>query len=138
VLKHQKLIRRKAADEITVYDINSDRPIGQVENMTVGGVKLVVDEPVRVSTILYCKMKLPRKILGVKEVFFDAECRWCKKNEKTGRYDSGYRVRHVDAKDKAVVGELVRLWMIEECEAMNAQTDRKKNHKGGIFSRLFQ
>lgn len=74
-----KLIRRRATDELTVYDLNTEQPIGQIENMTVKGMKMVVDKPVKPASIIYCRMDLPGKILGHKEVFFDAECRWCKK-----------------------------------------------------------
>ena len=136
--KQQKLIRRKAVDDLTVYEISTDQPIGIVENMTVEGMKLVVDKPIRVSHLQYCKMRLPKKIMGVNEVIFDAECRWCKKNEKTGKYDSGYKLRYVNAKDKAVVGELIHRWMIDECENWNGLKERKKSQKGGLLSRMFR
>ncbi len=134
--RQQKLVRRKAADNLTVYDISSNQPIGQVANMTVEGMKLIVEKPVKVSGLLYCRMELPRKILGNKEVFFDAECRWCRKNEATGKYDSGHKLRYVSAKDKKIVHELIRQWMIQECEAMNATNGRKKSAQGGLFSRI--
>lgn len=134
--RQQKLIRRKAADSLIIYDISSNQPIGQVVNMTVEGMKLAVEKPIKVNGMLYCRMELPRKILGNTEVFFDAECRWCKKNEATGKYDTGYKLRYVSAKDKKVVGELIRQWMIHECEALNAGGGRKKSPQGGIFSKM--
>ena len=133
----QKLIRRKATDELVVYDLNTEEPIGQIENMTVEGMKMVVDKPIRPASIVYCKMDLPRKILGNKEVYFDAECRWCKKNDKTGKYDSGYKLRYVNAKDRAIINELIRRWMIEECEAWNKSGAKNGSARGGIFSRIF-
>ncbi|RKX28407.1 MAG: hypothetical protein DRP46_08690 [Candidatus Zixiibacteriota bacterium] len=132
-----KLIRRRAIDELTVYDLNTEQPIGQIENMTVKGMKMVVDKPVKPASIIYCKMDLPGKILGHKEVFFDAECRWCKKNDNTGKYDSGYRLRYVNAKDRAIINELIRRWMIEECKAWNKSAVKNGSLKNGFLSKIF-
>ena len=138
MVKQQKLIRRKAVDELTVFDMKSEEPFGVVENMTVEGMKLVIDMPIPVSKVLYCRMPLPKKLMGTKEVFFDAECRWCKKNGKTGKYDSGYKLRYVNSTDKAVVAELIRQWMIHECDTWSGSKDRKKSQRGGLLSRVFR
>jgi hypothetical protein len=136
--KRQKLIRRQAIDDLVVYDVRTNQPIGRVENMTIEGVKLITEEPVEVQRVLYCKMELPKKILGRRQVTFDAECRWCKRNAETELYDTGYKLRNISASDKEVISQLVRQWMIRQSKSQNATNVPQEQKKNNFLSRIFQ
>lgn len=136
--KQKKPVRRQAVEELVVYDVRTNQPIGRVENMTAEGVKLVTDEPADVSRILYCRLDLPEKLLGADQVFFDAECRWCRKNEFTGLYESGFKLRNVRADDKEIISHLTRRWMIMQSDAQNDTAIQRGQKKSNFLSRVFQ
>jgi len=124
VAKQQKPVRRQAAENLVVYDMRTNQPIGQVQNMTVAGVKLITDKPVKLSRILYCRIDLPEKLLGSDQVYFDAECRWCRQNKSAGWYESGYRLRNVSASDREIISLLTRRWMMVQSDAQNNGSTR--------------
>jgi len=133
---NRSTVRRKALDPILFYDIKTNLPIGQVMNMSEHGVRLMTEHPVQVYKVLYCRIPLPDEILGCSEIVIDAECRWCKKNEKTGWYDSGYKLRKVTQKDADVIKLLTRRWMINQSEELNASGGRQKKKKRHFSFRL--
>ncbi|MEW5922934.1 MAG: PilZ domain-containing protein [Candidatus Zixiibacteriota bacterium] len=83
--------QRRAPDEyITVYDEVTGQPIGSLANMSIDGVKLVTDQAIKPGTILECRINLETDIMGYKEIYFSAECRWCRKNVAAGHWESGF------------------------------------------------
>ncbi|UCD18214.1 MAG: hypothetical protein JSV44_04695, partial [Candidatus Zixiibacteriota bacterium] len=91
-------------------------------------MKLMSEEPVTVRQVYYCRIPLRKKINGRDEVFFDAECRWCRKSEETGWYNSGYVLRFSSPQNADIIMELTRNWMADQADRLNARytTSRKK------------
>ena len=83
--------QRRAPDEyITVYDESTGQLIGSLANMSTDGLKLVTDQAIKPGTTLKCRINLETDIMGYKEIYFSAECRWCRKNVAAGHWESGY------------------------------------------------
>jgi PilZ domain len=119
--EEQQKIRRKASTALLVCDSRAGTPIGRILDMSARGMKLVSAEPVIVRRIYYCRIPLKRKIDGCSEVFLDAECRWCRKSEETGQYNSGYIIRFPSPKDASIIGKLIHSWMADHANLMNAR-----------------
>jgi len=117
----QPKIRRKAAESLIVYDLNTQQPIGIVADMSARGMKLKGEIHATVSEMFYCRIPLKKKIEGRKEVFFDAECRWCNHFRETGRYYSGYILRFPSKKDASIVRKLIHNWMAKYNEDINSR-----------------
>ncbi len=133
----QPKVRRKAAETLTAFDLNTRQPMGIVVDMSARGMKLKSEVPTTVSEVYYCRVPLKKKIEGREEVFFDAECRWCKKYDETGRYYSGYVLRFPTKKDADIVRELIHEWMARYNEDLNARYETEKTEKPGLISKLF-
>lgn len=132
----QPKVRRRAAEELTAFNFNTRELLGTVIDLSARGMKLKGETPASVSKIYYCRIPLPQKIEGRKEVFFDAECRWCKKYEDTGRYYSGYRIRFPSAQDAGIVKELIYKWMMRYNDDINSR-NHDSREKPGLLARLF-
>ena len=76
----------------TVYNYTTGVPIGKLANLSADGAMLITENPVKTADVLKCRIGLNHKILGLSEIIFDAECRWCRRNIEAGRWESGYRL----------------------------------------------
>lgn len=85
--KHE---RQSTEDYLPVYDGESGELIGELVNLSPTGAMFITPKPVSVSTTIRCRVELPQPILGRREIIFDAECRWCRKNIQAARWESGY------------------------------------------------
>ena len=137
-LEKQRKIRRKAADPLLVYDIETDLPMGQILDLSAKGMKLMTEEPVTAGQTYYLKIPLDKKIKGFKALLFDADCRWCKQSEDTGWYNSGYVLRFPNPKTGDAILELTRQWMIRESERINSKYQKSNKKKQGLFRRIFK
>ncbi len=119
--EEQQRIRRRASEALTVFDQKTGEPIGKVLDMSAKGLKITGKEPVAKRRIYYCRMPLKREIDDCGEVFFDAECRWCRESEEAGNYNSGFLLRYSSPKDAAIVQKLIYSWMVRQTERMGAR-----------------
>jgi hypothetical protein len=129
-------VRRNAGDPLIVYDMTTNIPIGQIINLSRRGMRLMSETPMEVNRIYYCRMPLPETLLKRDEIFFDAECRWCLKNEDTGWYDSGYVLRKASPEDTDIIKLLIHRWMIQESEKINHTPTRAKKRPLDFLIRI--
>ena len=96
--------QRRAPDEyITVYDESTGQLIGSLANMSTDGLKLVTDQAIKPGTTLKCRINLETDIMGYKEIYFSAECRWCRKNVAAGAGADGEDTA-VEARSAQIAG----------------------------------
>jgi len=133
----QHKIRRKAAEPLLVYELSTDLPMGQILDLSGKGMKIMTEEPVHVNQVYYCRIPLNKKIKGAGEIVFDAECRWCKKSEETGWYNSGYLLRFPSPKEAERLEELTRLWMKEEMTKIDSRYKKGKKKKNILLRKVF-
>ncbi len=129
-------IRRDATDPLLVYDIETNLPIGQVINLSDRGFKLMSEQPMETSRVYNCRMPIPENITDKDEIRFFAECRWCRQNEETTWYDSGYYLRKIAPGDLKIIQSIKRKWMIDLSNKINAHDIDKQERKKGLLSRL--
>ena len=112
--------------------------MGQILDLSAKGMKLMTEDPPTIGQVYYCRIPLERKINRRKEVFFDAECRWCHLSDETGWYNSGYVLRFPSAKDAEIVEALLRVWMADHTSKLNAKYIKNKKQKRGLLKKLFK
>lgn len=79
-------------ESLTVFDRLSKQPIGDLVNLSTDGAMLVSSEPIKPASTHFCQMVLQPQIMGHREVNFELECRWSRKNITKNRWESGYRM----------------------------------------------
>jgi hypothetical protein len=90
--ERRKNDRHPVMQFMLVYDCATQLPMGELVNLSPEGAMIVTEGPVKPSSSFKCRVDLPKKIMGYGNVFFDAECRWCRKNIAADRWESGYRL----------------------------------------------
>jgi c-di-GMP-binding flagellar brake protein YcgR len=107
-------IKRKSRevpnDYFLVYEHQKNEFMGRLLNMSLGGMMLVSEGPVEVEKPFSCRMKLPEVIYGHDFITFEAESRWCKLNNNTRMYETGYQFKNVSAEVEKMIAILMKIW----------------------------
>jgi hypothetical protein len=99
MIENRKQNRYSPETYLSVYDRLTQRPIGELANLSLEGAMFVTPGPIKKTTSFQCRVELTSTIMGRDEILFDADCLWCRKNVKANRWESGYKltVTGVDA-----------------------------------------
>ena len=110
----RRTTRYEVKDRYPVYQQSSYHEIGKLVDLSMLGSSFQTPKQVKNGTLHNCKVKLPRTIFQRDYLFFDAECMWCKKDEDTGWYKSGYKLRNVSEHDKVIILHLIMYYLEEQ------------------------
>ncbi|MEW5924187.1 MAG: PilZ domain-containing protein [Candidatus Zixiibacteriota bacterium] len=121
----RKFVGRQACHNLSLFDRKTGDFLGRVVNMSINGLMLVSDQPIEFPKLYECKIELPEEILESRELIFDAESKWCNKNDELNCYETGFLLRNLSEK----VGDIVRLLMHEKmAENTNTKQVRTKSN----------
>lgn len=109
--------RYATEDLLMVFNRETDEHIGGLANLTPEGAMFITREPIKVTTLLECRVELPRKILDCDEFTFDAECVWCKKDDTRGWHESGYRLKNISDRNQDIL-TYIMLQLMSEPQAV--------------------
>lgn len=84
--------RRIPKQNLPVLDLTTGKPIGELANLSSEGAMFITPKMIRTNTKIKCRLVLARPIMGKDEIKFKADCRWCRKNIKSGKWESGYKL----------------------------------------------
>ena len=118
--EQRKHKRHHTEDYLMVFERESDKHIGGLANLSSEGAMFVTQEPVQTLTAFRCRVELTQPIMDHHEVIFDAECRWCRKNVKTGWWESGYALKNVTKENEELLSYLVLRFRLGEWEVPGA------------------
>ncbi|MEW5794798.1 MAG: PilZ domain-containing protein [Candidatus Zixiibacteriota bacterium] len=129
--ERRKNERHSSRKYLKVHDHSTRELLGRLVNLSSDGAMLITPGPVKVSGTRRCAVQLVDQIMGRDEIIFDAECRWCRKNVKEDRWESGYRltVTGIDAVliSYLILGLKLRFWGEEDLP--DAKTVEKRNRR---------
>ena len=89
----RKLKRMHVISYIRVTERNSKKNFGSLVDITTEGMRMCGDEPIEPNTTYHFVMILPRVDRGEREIQFDANVVWCKKDavfEQVFLYAAGF------------------------------------------------
>ena len=118
----RKDLRRIPNDYFLVFDRHHDNFIGRVLNMSLGGMMLVSEDPMETSKLFHCRMDLPEKVEGHDYITFNAESKWCRMNEHTKMYETGYELKELSAVTRKIIGILLKKWIAVQNATLSSWT----------------
>jgi c-di-GMP-binding flagellar brake protein YcgR len=101
-------------DYFIVYDRVTDNLIGRLIDLSVGGAMMITEEPVEIPCISSCRMALPKKVRGYRQVEFDIMSKWCQRNDSIGMYETGYQFINLTRHSKELIKIIVEKWTTEQ------------------------
>jgi hypothetical protein len=108
--ERRKQARKATNDYFMVYDRRTNHLVGRVLDLTPDGAMMISETPVPEQVTIECKMHMPRMIGRRRYVYFDAACKWCRKNRRLGWYETGYALLNVSPEDQELIDYLIGEW----------------------------
>lgn len=118
--ERRRQVRRQAEGPIFACDSQTGAFIGQVANMTEQGALLLSEKPTPPNTIVQCRITLPERTHGNDDISFEAESRWCVRDDESGMYHTGYQFRRMTPEKHAVIRALLRFWSVPQAKKVQA------------------
>ena len=86
-------IREKRKSLFFKFEVlnSKNQIIGYLGDITLNGLKVISKNAIEINSIHNLKIKLPPRISKNEEIHFEAECVWCKKDEKAENYQLGFK-----------------------------------------------
>ena len=95
-------VRCEFDSPVPIFDLHSYRQIGDLADLSFGGLRLFALEPIDKGAVLACRVRLPRKVFQQEYLIFEAECMWCR-GKQDGRYETGLRISTISKEDAAII-----------------------------------
>ena len=106
----RKLPRKQAPDKVSVYDCTTGTTIGQVVNMTTGGMLLLSEGPIHAERIFQLRISLPKSIEGTNVLEFGAESLWESPALDETNYWTGLQIIDISESAARILGVLIADW----------------------------
>jgi hypothetical protein len=103
MMDRRRLTRYDIEDYFAVVDRDSNKIVGRLANLSIEGVMLITERPIKKRAILRVSLELVQPVLGHSQIDFDAECRWCRKGKGVDWFESGYKLNNVSIKDQTTI-----------------------------------
>jgi len=100
-------LRGQTGDILPVSDRESGAQLGRVSNMSIEGLQLISDCAIEQDQELHLKISVSNNQDNHNYAEFDAEVRWCKRNDRTGKYDIGLKFTKIEDTDRQIVIKLL-------------------------------
>ena len=106
----RKLKRKHLRHQLMVFDRNTDELTGYLVDITPEGIMLTTKHPVEVGATFNLRMALPDKIRGSRQVAFDAQSVWCRKDAITGFCKTGLKVLEIGNGNAETIQLLIKVF----------------------------
>lgn len=108
--EQRRLPRKRATNSITVRDLNTDRPLGRIVNLTSEGIMLIGPVPVESNLVFQLELNLPMPHLGRSSLQLGAESLWCSDASEPDNYWAGFRIIDISLGTVELIESLVDSW----------------------------
>lgn len=90
----RQIERHQLSSYLAVYNARTGRVMGQIGNLSAGGLMLISLLPIMVGHIFDLQVRLPAQAEGEGEriIGFQALSHWCKADLSPGHFDSGFSI----------------------------------------------
>jgi len=127
--KDRRHPRRRSSDYLFVVDRKTDKMLGRVGNLSLGGMMVIGDGPMPVGDTLRLKLAFGHKVLDRDCLEFDAECRWSARNDLADWWETGFELRGLSPSDLTVLQQLLCDLMQSESDRLNAKASKSESTK---------
>lgn len=97
--EHRQRPRKNTPHLVKALDVNTNRTLGRVVDITAGGMMLVTKNPIAVGDRFNFRIILPVMVHYRTEVDVEAEAMWAKRDENPEFHKTGFRFVNLPGED---------------------------------------
>lgn len=87
--KHQRVY---LSTDVAVFDVLSGERVGEIVNITIEGLMLVMHKEANAGSIYQLALTLPHNVDGHKVINIGADCLWCSPSSVAGHHWAGFQI----------------------------------------------
>ena len=95
-------------DGFLIMDDNTDSVLGQILDISAGGLRVACPRPVEELTFFRCCYPLAEKVEGKTEITFTARAVWCERDTTSDRYMVGLKLGRMSERNMAALTKLLK------------------------------
>jgi len=102
--------RKQPVLYLEVYGRVTGEFIGNVVDITTGGIRLYGEKILKPGVIYPMRLVLPQPVKGAGEIEFDGKCRWCKEYRQhtlAGSYGVGLEFRNIPPRSVEIIEQMM-------------------------------
>jgi len=103
----RKLKRRHVIFYSRVFDRNSGALLGHLMDITIEGLMLISETPLKIDLTYHLRMDLPEDVMTKTYLSFDAQCLWCKPDINPAFYNAGFKVLNMVQEDVDLIENMI-------------------------------
>lgn len=92
--EQRRIERHQLASYLQVFNRHSGRPMGYLGNISRQGMMLISDLPIMLGSGYELQLRLPGAGGEIELFDFTAMSHWCRPEQTSGHYDSGFSIVH--------------------------------------------
>lgn len=109
--EHRVSPRKRVNEKIQVRDLNTDELIGNLVNISAGGLMLLSEIPLTPNRLFQFSLSLPAPINGITVIEFGAECLWVQDDTETsGPCWAGFQIIDISDLGTTLIEQLINEW----------------------------
>jgi len=105
--------RKHLNQTIDVTDVINQRKLGELVNLSIGGMMIMCDGELETNSIFQLAMTLPAPINGLTELQLGVDCLWCRHVDNFRRYWAGFQIIDASEDTLACIRELLETYAID-------------------------
>lgn len=102
--------RRHLIFYLRVFELDAERPLGHVVDITEEGMMLISDQPIATGQEFTLEVRLPDTEGALKPMQFRTVCRWCDNDINPAFYDSGFEFLEKRSEDIETIRTLIEAY----------------------------
>ena len=107
-------VRYRGNTDFPLFEKNSSVQTGTLVDISQSGMMVLSDLIIKKDDIVENRIKLPKRIFQRDYLILESECRWSKKDEKTGKFRVGLQFQNLSQKDAVIILHLI-IHYLQEC-----------------------
>ena len=107
--EQRKADRKKITGRMPVTDINRERVIGQLVDISIDGLMLLGGAPLAINGMYQFDIELPEPVNGHSVLHLGAECLWCRTAEDPEHFWAGFHLIDISPEDQSTLDALISL-----------------------------
>ncbi|MCB1759457.1 MAG: PilZ domain-containing protein [Gammaproteobacteria bacterium] len=103
--------RKRVHEKIQVVDLNSGEVMGNLVNISTGGLMLLSEVPLAPNRLFQLSLVLPSQLDGAASIEFGVECLWVQDAEESNAPCwAGFQIIDISEQSSQLIAQLMAAW----------------------------
>ncbi len=99
---------------LQVVDSSSGEKLGNLIDLSLEGIKLMTESPLRTGATYHVDIRLNKEVQGKKVLSVKAACKWCRKESNADYYDAGLELPAQSEEQTSLIESVIEAFCFKQ------------------------